>query len=169
MRFNLENTAVSDPKSAERFNLVADTLDKVQTDLQAQINAAQEQFEKAFPALVKDFFAAVPQIKSVTWTQYSPYFNDGDACTFSVHDVYFATDDNEDLESYRDADSDGVFSGDMYSLRKKTFLTKEQIEICNKLDTMISCNEDTMESMFGNGYIIVLRPDGIETQEYDHD
>jgi hypothetical protein len=169
MRFNLENTAVADPKSADRFNLVADALDKVQTELQAQINAAQEQFEKTFPTLVKDFFAAVPQIKSVTWVQYSPHFNDGDACTFSVHDVYFATDENEDRESYRDIDNTATFSGGIYSLRNKTFLTKEQIEICEKLDTMISCNENTMEGMFGDGYIVILRPNGIDFQEYDHD
>lgn len=169
MRFNLEDTMVPNPESADRFNRVAGILDQVQTALQAQINAAQANFEKEFPGLVKDFFAAVPQIKSVSWTQYSPYFNDGDACTFSVHDVYFATDDNEDWEDYREIDNTNVFSGCIYDVRKQKFLTKEQIEICEKLDAMIACNEDFMESMYGDGVMVILRPSGIETQNHDHD
>lgn len=181
MRFNLENTVAGDPESAKRFNEVADNLDQIQTAIQAQINAAQAQFEKTFSDLVKDFFAAVPQIKSVTWTQYSPHFNDGDACTFSVHEVFFATDANENYGYYRDEEDeddeeedDGsvkpeFFSGCTYSLRQQTFLTPEQIKMCEKLDSLISCNEDTMESMFGNGYMIVLRPEGKEVRYYEHD
>lgn len=38
--------------------------------------------------LFKDFFAKHPEITGIQWTQYTPYFNDGDACTFSVHTDY---------------------------------------------------------------------------------
>lgn len=184
MTSTLENNTVSDQKSADRFNQVVDELDQTQIALQAQINAAQQKFEKIFPELVKDFFAAVPQIKSVTWTQYSPYFNDGDACTFSVNEVFFATDENKEFGVYRNEEDydeneeddgevaerdENFFSDTYYSLKKQKFLTKEQIEMCKKLDELISLNEDTMESMFGNGTVIVLRADGIETQDYDHD
>jgi hypothetical protein len=187
MTSKLENKVVSNQKSADRFNAVSDELEQAQVALQAQINAAQKKFEKAFPKLVKDFFAAVPQIKSVTWTQYSPHFNDGDACTFNVNEVFFATDENKDFGVYRDEEDEedydededeggevaerdeNFFSGTFYSLKTQKFLTKEQIAMCKKLDELISCNEDTMESMFGDGYVIVLRADGIETQDYDHD
>jgi len=179
------NNAVPNPESAKRFKEVSKELDKMQTAIQAQVNALQVKFEKEFPGLVSDFFAAVPQIKSVTWTQYAPHFNDGDACEFSVHEVFFATDENEDFEYYRDEEDDydedeeeeegevsekpEFFSGCIYSLKEEKFLTKEQLKMCKDLDELISCNEDIMESMFGNGQIIVLRADGIHSQYYDHD
>lgn len=33
-----------------------------------------------------DALLALPGVESVKWEQYTPYFNDGDACVFGVHD-----------------------------------------------------------------------------------
>lgn len=33
-------------------------------------------------------FKANPSVKCMIWTQYTPYFNDGEPCTFSVHSDY---------------------------------------------------------------------------------
>jgi hypothetical protein len=33
---------------------------------------------------IKTFFAAHPQVEAVRWTQYTPYFNDGDECIFGI-------------------------------------------------------------------------------------
>ena len=169
----------TDLESFDRFNEVADRMTDLQQAINRQQEALQEQFEKEFPVMVKDFFLAVPAIKSVTWTQYAPYFNDGDACTFSVHDVIFATDENDDLEAYRgeeyetkdedDESTNPLFSGSMYSLKDKKILTKDQLSLCEKLDYMISDNESIMENMFGNGVIVVLRESGIVNEDYDHD
>jgi hypothetical protein len=43
-----------------------------------QISAAE------FLALI-DEVLAVPGIEAIKWRQYTPYFNDGDACEFSIH------------------------------------------------------------------------------------
>ena len=32
--------------------------------------------------------AAAPEIAALRWRQYTPYFNDGEPCTFSVNDLY---------------------------------------------------------------------------------
>lgn len=34
----------------------------------------------------KKLFEDVPELESLKWTQYTPHFNDGDACVFGVHD-----------------------------------------------------------------------------------
>ena len=34
---------------------------------------------------VNEIFASNSSIKTIGWTQYTPYFNDGDTCHFSVH------------------------------------------------------------------------------------
>ena len=49
----------------------------------------------------------LPMISAVRWRQYTPYFNDGDACVFGVGEVTFA------LAGHRyDGDGDGYFDGD---------------------------------------------------------
>lgn len=35
-----------------------------------------------------DIFEKYPFLGGVTWTQYTPYFNDGDACVFTAHTDY---------------------------------------------------------------------------------
>jgi len=44
-----------------------------------------EELRREFPAMFKELFAQAPNLKSVGWTQYTPYFSDGDECIFSVH------------------------------------------------------------------------------------
>src|SRR5688572_125580 len=38
---------------------------------------------------LKELLAAHPKIEAVKWTQYTPYFNDGDPCVFSVNEPDF--------------------------------------------------------------------------------
>lgn len=41
--------------------------------------------------LFKDFFAKHPEITGIQWSQYTPYFNDGEPCVFSVGSDYSIT------------------------------------------------------------------------------
>jgi len=69
---------------------------------------AQELFKKT----TKNFFDSVPEIKAFYWSQYTPYFNDGDECVFSVNDVYFTntTDtDNIEWEEEYNGEEENVF------------------------------------------------------------
>ena len=43
-------------------------------------------FKNALELFSKDFFKLVPLVKRIEWTQYTPYFNDGDSCEFSVNE-----------------------------------------------------------------------------------
>lgn len=49
-----------------------------------------------------------PTIVAFGWSQYTPYFNDGDPCVFSVHGVWIQTteDRQEDSEDYAEEDVD---------------------------------------------------------------
>lgn len=59
-----------------------------------------------FKTDVASVFEALPELEFITWTQYSPYFNDGDECTFSVHDLEYKLkgetpeDDDEDEDYF---------------------------------------------------------------------
>ncbi len=49
-----------------------------------------EELRKQFPVILAPLFEKSKIINSIGWTQYTPYFNDGDECTFCVHknDLY---------------------------------------------------------------------------------
>ena len=38
------------------------------------------------------------QYRSIYWTQYTPYFNDGDECYFSVHDLNIAIREEDEAD-----------------------------------------------------------------------
>ena len=48
---------------------------------------AKKQFQAEATQLLKEefkeFFKKVPEVKVIKWTQYTPYFNDGDPCEFT--------------------------------------------------------------------------------------
>lgn len=66
----------------------------------AQVNEFREKMEIEKKKIVKlgqdelfkhflPIFEQNPKLESLSWTQYTPYFNDGDECTFSVNSDYF--------------------------------------------------------------------------------
>lgn len=75
---------------------------KVEGDIYASRHSNTPQLsEEEVTAL----FAAVigqRKIKGIAWTQYTPYFNDGDVCEFSIGDLYFAIEgaDHRDSEYF---------------------------------------------------------------------
>lgn len=61
------------------------------TDLRQKIADAKKQMEDTakslFNEIIGEFFAENPEIVSIRWEQYTPYYCDGDVCTFrSNHD-----------------------------------------------------------------------------------
>jgi hypothetical protein len=67
------------------------------TNLLNGLNATMEEARAKMSDLAKplvesatqQLFEVCPEIESVYWTQYTPYFNDGDSCYFSVHELHF--------------------------------------------------------------------------------
>jgi hypothetical protein len=68
-----------------------------------EINEARQNYKALMQehgaALVQEMangiFNAFPCVRAVQWTQYTPYFNDGDLCYFSVNEALIAL--NEDF------------------------------------------------------------------------
>lgn len=51
--------------------------------------------ESLFKEAVKEIFKTHKDLKSISWTQYTPHWNDGDECVFSCHVEYLAINDEE--------------------------------------------------------------------------
>lgn len=81
-----------------------DALLKNFDELNLQIEKARQTMRENSKGLIegasKILFESCPEIKQVHWTQYTPYFNDGEACEFSVNDFNFQLFDDEDFEPY---------------------------------------------------------------------
>lgn len=152
------------------------------TDLKQQYDDKLEnEGEDAVKELFKEFFEANPRAESVTWTQYTPYFNDGDACTFSVYDMtvtigeaeessndeVLLTEDDMDGEDEDEDDEEYVDEWDSYGLSKSE--DPEMQKLGEALGVLEGIPEDVLEYVFGDHARIVATISGFEVEEQDHD
>lgn len=73
--------------------------------LQDQINALNNQMKESSKVLMKEAFREFFEkyddvVENIFWRQYTPHFNDGEACEFSVHDVFILLKDDDDACDY---------------------------------------------------------------------
>jgi hypothetical protein len=140
------------------------------TDLQADFKALQnkmdvlrDEIKEKSKAFFKDaskaLFEKHPNLETFRWTQYTPYFNDGDPCLFSVHSDYpevaMAGENIEDQESYEMPDRENepqkyAAYGDVTTLLN-TFRVED------------------FEDMFGDHCQVTVTRDKVEVEEYSHD
>lgn len=132
------------------------------------------------------------------WHQYTPFFNDGDVCEFSVYDLWVQTRwdaerDEDDPEqryvsdyhptlaenTYTDIPT-GRFDQDRWGRHyevKETITSvnphydADRLERCKALDSAISSGafDNALMDLFGDHANITVRRDGITVDYYDHD
>lgn len=116
----------------------------------------------------REFFDKHPEVTGIAWTQYAPYFNDGDACTFSVHEVNYTTvnDPKEAFDNFRgygeELPSDG-FCVLPWSKERSVI----ENAVCNFWEEI--SNEEIFETVFGPDCKVLVTPLGIEVREHSHD
>lgn len=119
-----------------------------------------DQLRKEFPALLAPLFEKYPGVKNVRWTQYTPYFNDGDTCEFSANVSYAELN----FDSGRDEDEE-----------EENETKQPEIEVPEKAedefqDVLTSIDESFYKDLFGDHVEVIVNRDGtIETEEYEHD
>lgn len=75
-------------------------------ELNGQIALAKKEMQEKSTGLIeqatKIFLDACPEVTGIHWTQYTPYFNDGESCEFSVNDICFhiLEDEDDEIEAY---------------------------------------------------------------------
>lgn len=92
-------------------------------------------------------FAKYPELKTISWTQYTPYFNDGDPCTFRANTEYPDIND-EDIP---------------YADKNRTPMQNEVVELLETFDG------EELQQMFGDHVRITMTKAGTEIDSYDHD
>lgn len=147
----------------------------------------QTEAQAMFKDTMKEFFDKNPGITALKWTQYTPYFNDGDECVFRVNDVYFTNAPADELENvsawgeYEGEDETVWVVSNMRHIFTSKYYEDEAAKIqaaggvdvdsCNLIDKMISSSEmeDIMWEMFGDHVQVTATRDGFDITEYEHD
>lgn len=120
----------------------------------------KEEGEAAVKEAFKEVFDKHESIESIYWRQYTPYFNDGDACTFSVHGfcVSFKNDES-DTDDY---------DNETYLLKRSKNPEKKAVEeAVHTLQRELP--DDVMESVFGDHCKVTASREGFKIVECDHD
>lgn len=170
MRFNIDSTTTTQ-EALENIKNTKEKLRIKKQEFREAESALAKEFEPQLLIVLKDFFQQVPQIKSISWTQYTPYFMDGDQCYFYVHEVFALNFIPEYPQGYYDEDDleEGQVAYDSYSIREATELTDEQKTICKNVFDIISSNGDFLEEIYGDHKAITVTADGVQTDDYEHD
>ena len=98
------------------------TLKAEHANLQKQIFSLQEQMREKSKDLMKAAFASFFEkysdaVENIFWNQYTPYFNDGESCEFSVYDVFITLKSDAEDEDFDD-DGGGSLIYDNYDLER---------------------------------------------------
>jgi hypothetical protein len=168
--------------------------------LQTEVTAFKEEFEALqakyqekmqgkIQQLLQAYFTFDTECKMIHWRQYTPYFNDGEPCEFSVHEPEFfgkgVDSDGEETDDPNEIDFDesydhqlpesnsngqvyeGYISGKGAQYRPATEIEKAR----HALSQIISADslEETLRYAFGDHVEVIVTANGIEAREYDHD
>lgn len=149
----------------------------------------QQTAQQLFKETTTQFFVENPGVKAIVWKQYTPYFNDGDTCEFSVNDPYFTNAEGEDLHDISwgqyDGERDDIwvaesigwlmnhkdngYNGDTIRLIEKSGGVNAQS--CDNFSSIICSSEmqNVMLAMFGDHVEVVATAQGFDVSSFDHD
>ena len=104
----------------------------------------------------KNFFLSLwTQVdwNGLKWTQYTPHFNDGDACVFGLHGVYLFKS-KEDFDNAEDSLYDCEGAEECYGQEPETSLSEV---------------EELLQASFGDHAQVSVTREKIDIEEYEHD
>ena len=126
-------------------------------------------------------------VTALVWTQYTPFFNDGDVCVFGASgevysNVELSADDIEDASPY-DTEDDNVWSEIEYKPGyewdrlshdfKKIRNYKAPTGMFEAVDALQAINsgafDDVLRNNFGEHAKVVATPEKFYVQYYDHE
>lgn len=160
------------------FEKASGEIDKVLTDYEEMMNEVQKTLRAKMKDVFKAFFDSYPEVKTIHWTQYAPYFNDGDECVFGVNQPYFTRTEHAELEDREHAwgeGDDGIIETRVWDEVSRRYVAANiDPNLIRDMDTFTGIlqsgvNEAVMQAMFGNHVWVKAHRDGFEVDDYDHD
>lgn len=121
------------------------------TDFKNQISSLREQITQVGELFLVENLQRIlnkfPNLEKISWTAYTPYFNDGETCYYSSRHNY--------------PEIEGVDLN--YGTPEYTQIKKELSEFLSQFD------DELMMDLFGDHVRIVITREGLSVEEYQHD
>jgi hypothetical protein len=146
------------------YEVLRKEIKEKQNQLKEELTSLGQNF---FKEAVKAYFEEFPFVKAFAWRQYTPYFNDGDACIFGVDVDYPAM-----LFEGEENDFDNQWGGEYYisPWNKPESDYTEKDKAFTALRTILSSVDvDVYQAMFGDHIRVIVTRDKIETEYLEHD
>jgi hypothetical protein len=130
-----------------------------------EIREMRNELKKKIEAVGKDalskaftrFFEANPKVEAIRWRQYTPYFNDGEPCEFSVDDLYAKKAGDDEPGDY----GDGFYFPEWSdkSAEAESFRAFKRAVV----------DDDLFLAVFGDHVEVTATRAGFDVEEYSHD
>lgn len=189
---------VAKKKVAKKKLSLADRLKEAKRALEKAKRDSVKVGEKLFRECVDELFDEHPDLKSFSWNEYAPHWNDGDECVFGVYWDSLSVNGEEEpeclytLENLNELLSDKKKSEtrivmelsdtkkDKWEIERlkrdlESLNTRDPEEVASKyrmkkaISELLSDIDDSVyEDMFGEGTVVVTR-DGISVEHCEHD
>lgn len=146
----------------QTLNEISAEFEKVKTELRTKAEAA---INVAF----KECFDNHPELTCISFTAFTPYFNDGEPCEYGVHSFHVSNaKDIDSVSPYGELDGD-----DSEEFIKSSWNDKENVYAdVWAIEKFAGSNlgEELFEHAFGDGVFVRVTRDGdIIIGEHDHD
>jgi hypothetical protein len=135
---------------------------------EAEKNLKNKVAEAAKTDILKKFFQIAfknlpAKVTKLSWTQYTPHFNDGEPCVFGIHGVYFVLDGVS--PEYRRHEGN-----DVWHLSYHKHITEGEMKVLNEFEGQLNEISTILNIAFGDGVQVTLDREGnLEVEDYDHD
>lgn len=159
----------------EKFAILKEKQDEIKKLKKEMLEASN----KIFTDLSKSIFEEHPKVESFSWTQYTPYFNDGETCYFSVNNDYISINgepvDESDWISETKITSYGTWNRDkkVYEGRVEVPNLNYDAELAKAADEIRDFlkhfDDDFFLEQFGDHAEVVVTKDGVSINDCEHD
>lgn len=138
-----------------------------------------EESNKIFTEMTKVIFEEHPKVKSFGWNQYTPYFNDGETCTFFANTDYIyingmSVDESEWINE------NIITSYGTWNREEKVYKDRTEVPNLNYDSELVKANDEIKEflcnfdeeffmSQFGDHAEVTVTAEGVSVDEYEHD
>lgn len=144
-------------------------LDNLRKEMKALKSKMKKEGKVALKETFVEYFDKHPIVECIVWTQYTPYFNDGEACMFGVNEfeVHFKKENSSNLQVTFEVDDYGY--GEYYDSDN---FTDEQSAADVDLGVLQnSCMDvdDILHDLFGDHCKVVATRKGFKVTEFEHD
>lgn len=161
------------------MSTIQEEFDKLIAEQSELAKRFQAKAQELFKQTTKEFFDKNPAVTAIVWTQYTPFFNDGDTCEFSVNEPYFTNvkdlDDLSHWGEYEGEDenewSESHYGFDYERTHKNKIFEGVDKAMIDKFSSLIQSSdmESVMKAMFDDHVRVIATRDGFDVEEHDHD